>query len=83
MGDLGPIWISAGGGGLGSRGEFGARDMVVVSSRLEWVGGLLTLVFVGRARGCLLRRDGRLWLTISIVDAESTTRQRDAGVMFG
>lgn len=27
-GDLGPIWISAGGGGLGNRGELGASDMV-------------------------------------------------------
>jgi hypothetical protein len=27
MGDLGPIWISAGGGGLGSRGELGGNDM--------------------------------------------------------
>lgn len=27
-GDLGPIWISAGGGGLGSRGELGAIDML-------------------------------------------------------
>lgn len=27
-GELGPIWISAGGGGLGSRGELGARAMV-------------------------------------------------------
>lgn len=26
-GDLGPIWISAAGGGLGNRGELGARDM--------------------------------------------------------
>jgi hypothetical protein len=25
-GDLGPIWISAGGGGLGSRGELGGSD---------------------------------------------------------
>jgi hypothetical protein len=28
-GDLGPIWISAAGGGLGSRGELGASDMAV------------------------------------------------------
>lgn len=27
-GDLGPIWISAGGGGLGSRGLLGACDIV-------------------------------------------------------
>lgn len=27
-GEFGPIWISAGGGGLGRRGELGARDMV-------------------------------------------------------
>ncbi len=26
-GDFGPIWISVGGGGLGSRGELGGRDM--------------------------------------------------------
>lgn len=26
-GDLGPIWISVGGGGLGSRGELGGKDM--------------------------------------------------------
>lgn len=26
-GELGPIWISAGGGGLGRRGELGANDM--------------------------------------------------------
>jgi len=26
-GDLGPIWISVGGGGLGSLGELGGRDM--------------------------------------------------------
>lgn len=29
MGDLGPIWISAGGGGLGSRGELGGSDMTI------------------------------------------------------
>lgn len=28
-GDLGPIWISAGGGGLGSRGELGGIDMTL------------------------------------------------------
>lgn len=27
-GDFGPIWISAGGGGLGSRGELGASAML-------------------------------------------------------
>lgn len=27
-GEFGPIWISAGGGGLGKRGELGARDMM-------------------------------------------------------
>lgn len=27
-GEFGPIWISAGGGGLGRRGELGARDMM-------------------------------------------------------
>lgn len=27
-GDFGPIWISAGGGGLGSRGELGGTDMM-------------------------------------------------------
>lgn len=27
-GECGPIWISAGGGGLGKRGELGARDMM-------------------------------------------------------
>ena len=27
-GDGGPIWISAGGGGLGSRGELGGIDML-------------------------------------------------------
>jgi hypothetical protein len=27
-GECGPIWISAGGGGLGRRGELGARDMM-------------------------------------------------------
>ena len=26
-GDLGPIWISVGGGGLGSLGELGGRDI--------------------------------------------------------
>lgn len=35
MGDLGPIWISAGGGGLGSRGELGGRDM---ESDGRWCG---------------------------------------------
>lgn len=29
-GDLGPIWISAAGGGLGSRGELGASAMVML-----------------------------------------------------
>jgi hypothetical protein len=28
-GDLGPIWISVGGGGLGSLGELGGRDMLL------------------------------------------------------
>ena len=28
-GDLGPICISVGGGGLGSRGELGGRDMLI------------------------------------------------------
>lgn len=27
-GEFGPIWFSAGGGGLGKRGELGARDMM-------------------------------------------------------
>jgi len=31
-GDLGPIWISVGGGGLGSRGELGGRDMLQCES---------------------------------------------------
>lgn len=29
-GDLGPIWISVGGGGLGSLGELGGRDISMV-----------------------------------------------------
>lgn len=29
-GDLGPIWISVGGGGLGSLGELGGRDIAMV-----------------------------------------------------
>jgi hypothetical protein len=29
IGDLGVIWISAGGGGLGSLGELGGSDMFV------------------------------------------------------
>ena len=29
-GDLGPIWISVGGGGLGSRGELGGSDMLAI-----------------------------------------------------
>ena len=36
-GDLGPICISVGGGGLGSRGELGGRDMLVPEA-----GSLLT-----------------------------------------
>lgn len=31
-GDLGPIWISVGGGGLGSLGELGGRDIVLVAN---------------------------------------------------
>ena len=31
-GDLGPIWISVGGGGLGSRGELGGRAIVSYGS---------------------------------------------------
>jgi hypothetical protein len=27
-GDFGPIWISVGGGGLGSRGELGGKDIL-------------------------------------------------------
>lgn len=33
-GDLGPIWISAGGGGLGSRGELGAIAIVKGGDRV-------------------------------------------------
>lgn len=33
-GDLGPIWISVGGGGLGSLGDEGGKDIFV--SRLVW-----------------------------------------------
>lgn len=29
-GDVGPIWISGAGGGLGSRGELGGSDMMVL-----------------------------------------------------
>jgi hypothetical protein len=29
-GDLGPIWISVGGGGLGSLGELGGKDIAMV-----------------------------------------------------
>ena len=32
IGDLGPIWISAGGGGLGSRGELGGNDIATWNS---------------------------------------------------
>lgn len=35
-GEFGPIWISAGGGGLGRRGELGARDMVWKCSAALW-----------------------------------------------
>jgi hypothetical protein len=37
-GDLGPIWISVGGGGLGSLGELGGRDMfalIIVALRQQ------------------------------------------------
>jgi hypothetical protein len=33
-GDFGPIWISVGGGGLGSLGELGCMDMFVVPNSL-------------------------------------------------
>lgn len=36
-GDLGPIWISGAGGGLGSRGELGGSDMMV----LRYLGAML------------------------------------------
>jgi hypothetical protein len=32
-GDLGPIWISVGGGGLGSLGELGGKDILSSSER--------------------------------------------------
>lgn len=35
-GEFGPIWISAGGGGLGRRGELGARDMIWKCSAVLW-----------------------------------------------
>lgn len=38
-GELGAIWISAGGGGLGSRGELGARAMAVVLGATWCDGG--------------------------------------------
>lgn len=50
-GEFGPIWISAGGGGLGRRGEFGARDM------MEEVGrSSRDLESVGRTEGKEKRR---------------------------
>ena len=32
-GDLGPIWISVGGGGLGSLGELGGKDILIANER--------------------------------------------------
>lgn len=37
-GDFGPIWISVGGGGLGSLGELGVRDMIhSLPVKLRWL----------------------------------------------
>lgn len=47
-GELGPIWISAGGGGLGSRGELGANAMIGVGVELFVYG--VARVIVRRAR---------------------------------
>lgn len=37
-GDLGPIWISGAGGGLGSRGELRGSDMMVLRSLSAMLG---------------------------------------------
>lgn len=47
-GDLGPIWISVGGGGLGSRGKLAGRDIFVVA-----VAPLCQWHPVGRLQLCM------------------------------
>lgn len=51
-GDLGPIWISVGGGGLGSRGELGGKD-IADDQRLQDPGSQEAFVVSETScRGC-------------------------------
>lgn len=51
-GDLGPIWISVGGGGLGSRGELGGRDIEDGNSLQRFLRNKRL-----RRPGCLFRHE--------------------------
>lgn len=57
-GDLGPIWISVGGGGLGSLGELGGRAILIYGN--SWSSAKLLLKWQLMSSGFIRLVAGKL-----------------------
>ena len=73
-GDLGPSWISAGGGGLGSRGELGASAMLKIG--VSWSDCEVNGVVEVCAKGCARRK-----LSLIRIDCNPSVGGRRAPVL--